>query len=93
MDRTNAEWLDGIEDVIDALRRKRADLRSQIYDADLESGSLWSDTERRWRRLEAKLGKAEADAGAAVSRARCQNVDRLIEVIDDAYFELDRLLE
>ena len=93
INRTNRQWLDELEDVIDGLNQRRGEMRRQVYDADYEADDLWSDTERRWRRLETKLHKAEKAAAAPLNSPRARNVDRLIARIDEAYYELERLLD
>lgn len=91
--RTNADMLEDIEEVIDALQQRRADMLDQVYDADLEADDLWSSNERRWRRLEVKLRKAEAEADAPLNAPRSRNIDRLIQAIEEAYYELEQLLD
>ena len=55
--------------------------------------SIWASQERRWRRLEIKLAKVANRKTPGVHHGLATNVENLIEKMDEAYQELDGLLD
>ena len=91
--QTNAEWLEEIEGAIEALGTERERFDGSVDDDDIEAWELFAATERRWRRLERKLSEAGEAPERPVNEARCRNVDAIIEALEEAYYQLDKLLD
>jgi len=88
-----ASWVDEIEAEIDHLRDVRAELRRRLSELDLEGEAIWDEQERRWRRLESKLKKVQGRRAARVDRGLATNIENLIALIDEAYGDLDSMLD
>ena len=86
-------WVEETESEIDDLRDIRAGLRRRVSELDLEGESIWEEQERRWRRLEGKLKKLSARPGTRVNPGLAVNIENLIASIDEAYADLDGLLD
>lgn len=86
-------WVDEMESEVEGLRDLRADLRRRLNDSDLEARAVWEDQERRWRRLEMKLRKLAERTSEGVHPGLATNIENLLESLDEAYQELDGLLD
>ena len=90
---TNGDWLDEIEEVLDDLRSRRDRIRRQVEGRDFEAEALFASCERRWRRIEKKLIEARKNDRNPLNRSRVRNVDQHVEAIEEAYYELENLLD
>ncbi len=88
-----ASWVEETEAEIDDLRDVRAELRRRLSELDLEGEAIWDEQERRWRRLESKVKKLQARRTARVDRGLAANIENLIALIDEAYDDLDGMLD
>lgn len=91
--KLGAGWVDAMEGEVESLRDLRAELRRRISEFDLEAESIWSQQERRWRRLEVKLTKVAERTGEGVHSGLATNIDNLIALMEESYQELDGLLD
>ena len=91
--KLGSAWVDEIEGEIESLRDLRAELRRRLSDFDLEGESIWEEQERRWRRLEVKLGKVAARTTEGVGQGLAINIENLIAKMEEAYEDLDGLLD
>jgi len=79
---------------LEELRDRRKILARKVGRGDdFEAEDLFDTTERKWRRVEVKLDEARAEASKPLNMARMRNVDRLIETIEETYYELEQLLD
>lgn len=91
--KLGSAWVDEIEGEIDSLRDLRAELRRRLSDFDLEGESIWEEQERRWRRLEVKLAKVAARTTEGVGQGLATNIENLVAAMEEAYQDLDGLLD
>lgn len=91
--KLGSAWVEEIESEIESLRDLRAELRRRLSDFDLEGESIWEEQERRWRRLEVKLGKLASRTTEGVSQGLATNIENLVATMEEAYQDLDGLLD
>jgi len=91
--KVGSAWVEEIEGEIESLRDLRAELRRRLSDFDLEGESIWEQQERRWRRLEVKLAKVAARTTEGVNQGLATNIENLVANMEEAYQDLDGLLD
>jgi hypothetical protein len=86
-------WVDEIESEIESLRDIRSEMWRRRNELDFEGEAIWDSQERRWHRLEGKLRKLDARTTDSVHPGLATNIENLIAALEEAYEELDGLLD
>lgn len=90
-------WIRDTESTIEELRHTRAEIRRRIReqddDLDQEAEILWEEQEERWQRLEVDLNKISLQSGDDVAPSLAAEIETLMTELEDAYEELDALVD
>jgi chromosome segregation ATPase len=90
-------WIRDTESTIEELRHTRAEIRRRIREQDdeldQEAEILWEEQEERWQRLEVDLNKISLQSGDDVAPSLASGIETLMTELEDAYEELDALVD
>lgn len=90
-------WIRDTESTIEELRHTRAEIRRRIREQDdeldQEAEILWEEQEERWQRLEVDLNKISLQSGDDVAPSLASEIETLMTELEDAYEELDALVD
>ncbi|MEZ4332471.1 MAG: hypothetical protein R3F35_11990 [Myxococcota bacterium] len=90
-------WIRDTESTIEELRHTRAEIRRRIREQDdeldQEAEILWEEQEERWQRLEVDLNKVSLQSGDDVAPSLASEIETLMTELEDAYEELDALVD